>query len=538
MDGSNDRRTRVSAAGAVGAGAVAVAGLLVWIATRSGPGVTNDSVAYLATAQHLAHEGRLTNFDGQRLSIFPPGYSTVVAAMLRAGIPTQLSIQVLGIATAMFVVAAARRLGRELGLTPMAASLAALFVAVNTGLVLVHAMAWSEPLFVSATLVALIALTRLHRVRRLEVRTVAVLALATGLAGVTRYTGIVLVGVIGAVVLADHWHRGRLRAIRSAAVVSALCSWGIAAVIAVNVTDGRPPMGQRGGGATFTFGETMTQLATSIGRYALGGQASEGAMRTVGWLALVGVVALGIRTAAHLARGPGAVWAAAGAPVAAYVSAYVAFLVVSEMTTMLNQVDARLLAPVFAPTVVLLALPVERAVAAWRARPADERALGRPRPALAAVALVALAALLGSTAAETTAWSSKAGTTGIRLNAVRKRRAPWVDVVKALPRDAAVVADDPYSVRWLGTHEPVTPIPGRAFYAWVPFRPRLLEVRQFVTDHGGGYLVLTEGPNEEVVQSMRWVGLDVQPYRVEPGLEVYRLAPPTELGPGGQGVTP
>ena len=111
-------------------------------------------------------------------------------------------------------------------------------------------------------------------------------------------------------------------------------------------------------------------------------------------------------------------------------------------------------------------------------------------------------------------------------------------MVKALPPGAAVVADDPYSVRWLGTHEPVTPVPGRAFYAWVPFRERLIEVRAFVADHGGGFLVLTEGPNPRVVDAFRWVGLDVRPYRVERGLEVYTLAPPADPGATHGGRAP
>lgn len=502
---------------------VFAAGSLVWLATRSGPGISNDSVAYLATAQHLAHEGRLTNFDGQRLSIFPPGYSAAVAAMLRAGVHTQQSVRILGIATAMFVVVATRWLGRAMGLTRLAASLGSAFVALSMGLVFVHSMAWSEPIFVCASLVCLVGLVRLHRGQHWDRADLALVIGGAGVAGATRYTGLVLLAVIGLVLLVDRWPTGRGRALVSAGGVAAASAWGLGTVVVINLADGRAPLGQRGGGATYEPGEVGGQFARAAGRYLLGTSTSDGVASRVGGLAmllLMAWLAVGIW---RLTQRPSHTWRSPLTPVVTYVVASLAVLALSETTTMLNAVDQRLLAPTWVPLVLLVTAGASRA---WRVAADSGRA-----PAFLALGLVLVGTAFAVSTAETTRWATGAGTSGIKLNAVDRRDVPWVHVVRDLPADAALVSDNPYAVRWLAAREPVTPVPGRAFYAWVPFEERLVEVRAFIADHGGGYLVLTEGPNQRVIDSLRWVGLHVELHARAPGVEVFELTAPTASQP-------
>ncbi|HEY4376865.1 MAG TPA: hypothetical protein VGM93_06890, partial [Acidimicrobiales bacterium] len=389
-------RGRWDRADAVGAAAVLVGFGLVWLATRAGPGVTNDSLAYLSTAQHIAHHGHLTAFDDQRLSIFPPGYSALVALLLRLGVHTQQTVRCIGLATTVIAVGATRRLGREAGLGRMAAAVASLFVALNTGLVVVYSMAWSEPVFVAATLVGLVALTRLHRIDHWHLPTVAVLVLSVGVAGLTRYTGLVLVGVTGGVLVVGRWPKGRVRYLLAGGAVAAASAWGVVAVVLINLMGGQALMGARGG-HTYSFGAVVTQVVSTLGGYLLGVHAGVGADQLVGSLVLVlFLVGLGIG-ALRLWRQPRATWASPALPATAFVVAYGAFLGLSEMTTMLNPVDSRLMAPMFAPLVVLGALMV----APNRAWIADLRAAWaapRPRrvptivghPAFGAIAVVIL----------------------------------------------------------------------------------------------------------------------------------------------------
>ncbi|HEY4378170.1 MAG TPA: hypothetical protein VGM93_13470, partial [Acidimicrobiales bacterium] len=314
---------------------------------------------------------------------------------------------------------------------------------------------------------------------------------------------------------------------------------GVVAVVLINLMGGQALMGARGG-HTYSLGAVVTQLASTLGGYLLGVRAGVGADQALGAFVLAGfVVGLGFG-AVRLGRQPLATWASPALPTTAFVVAYGAFLALSEMTTMLNPVDSRLMAPMFAPLVVLAALMVAP-TRAWIAERLASRTAPQARrvptiagrPAFGAIAVVVLLLGMGSIGAGTGSWARRAGDDGIRLNEISRRGRPWVELVTGLPPGAAVVTDDPYTVAWLSAHEPVTSVPGRRAYTWEPFDKRLRQVRQFVVDHDGGYLILFKSRGGRVIDSLRWVGIDVVPYASAAGVALYslRVPPPTVAAP-------
>ena len=210
--------------------AFSVAGfLLILAATRWGIGASPDSVAYLGTATSALNGlGWSVPFgSGGALTQSPPLFPGVLAlaggavGSLEAG---ARGLQALLMAANVLLVAAFlfRVGGRWTPIVGVALAVTAL------PMLLIHSMAWSEPLFVFLGFSGLLVLGRASP----PVRSL-VLALAAGLMGLaclTRLAGVafVLTGVIA--LLAGHgtaWHKG-LRAATFGAVASLpILAWSL-----------------------------------------------------------------------------------------------------------------------------------------------------------------------------------------------------------------------------------------------------------------------------------------------------------------------
>lgn len=193
---------------------LAVLGVLaVLLATRSGIGLSPDSVAYIDGARRLARgDGFTSGFTGHidPITHWPPLYPTVLAGIALLGIDPLAGARVLAPLLFGANVFVAGWLVRRHGsgeILPAAAS--SLLVLAAAGLLQVHAWAWSEPLFLLLGTLGLhhlaVYLAHPHAHRRL----IAAAALI-GFATLTRYLGIALIiaGGVAIVWLASgRWFR-------------------------------------------------------------------------------------------------------------------------------------------------------------------------------------------------------------------------------------------------------------------------------------------------------------------------------------------
>lgn len=173
-------------------GAALVAYSTVW-----GAGLISDSFQYLAAAQSFAARGAFTFPGGDGASApltqYPPGYSTLLAVFILAGVDGLVAMRWVNaalFAVNLFLV----------GLSVRRVSASAWFGLAGGGLALLaaplvetHAWALSEPLYLALSLGALFCLDRYLERRRWSWLAAACLLLAA--AALTRYVGVSLAAV-------------------------------------------------------------------------------------------------------------------------------------------------------------------------------------------------------------------------------------------------------------------------------------------------------------------------------------------------------
>ncbi|MBL7941064.1 MAG: hypothetical protein JNL43_17030 [Flavobacteriales bacterium] len=185
---------------------LAVVGMLqlVWT-TRSGPGVSPDSVQYLYAARTFG-EGRgflsIYENDGNgALTHYPPGYPIALAvasglrgpdALLTAGTYTNILLWGASLFLVMFLLY--HFTGRH-----FLALLFGVFMLSSVDLFRIHEMIWSEPLYFLLSLMALWKLS--EHITTGNRRDLALAVVCAALAATTRYIGIVLVFSMASVVL-------------------------------------------------------------------------------------------------------------------------------------------------------------------------------------------------------------------------------------------------------------------------------------------------------------------------------------------------
>jgi hypothetical protein len=210
--------------------AAAVTFLIFAVATRSGMGISTDSVAYLAEARQLREGQGLTVPAGLHEMYdpvetagevvpavhFPPLFPMLLALTNATSSSSArwlngvlLAVIVLTVAIAVWWYTSSR----------WTAWLAGAVVLLSPGVLRTSSMVWSEPLFIALGLVGLVALT-LYLEEPTGPRLVTA-SVSIGLAWLTRYAGIALV-LTGLIVLACRGPRPRWRTLPTFLLLSVL----------------------------------------------------------------------------------------------------------------------------------------------------------------------------------------------------------------------------------------------------------------------------------------------------------------------------
>jgi hypothetical protein len=193
---------------------VALVGMgIVWWITRSGPGMSGDSVRYFMGAKNiLAGHGyaRVSGGDTLRpITDFPPLYSLVLAGIGSFGLDLVgtarwVNILLLGFNIVM-VWAIIYRFAGSAGLS----YLAAVFFTVNLSVLKYHSWVFTEPLYLSVSLSCIFLLLSFLRGHRYSLLILA--AIAAGLAGITRFIGLSLIPACCGLLLIARYARLRRR---------------------------------------------------------------------------------------------------------------------------------------------------------------------------------------------------------------------------------------------------------------------------------------------------------------------------------------
>ena len=178
-------------------GAIGTAMVLAALATRKGPGLSVDSVNYLATGINIARGDGWVAVSDQPLTIFPPGLPLLAALGEVLGIGAEAMLRIVSILSFGLIVGLGSRLlqrvvphrGVELGATAV--------LAVSPVLLGLATMAWSEPPFIVVTLIFLLVLGDVWERGALTVTDVLRIAALCWMAFVLRYAATALIATAG-----------------------------------------------------------------------------------------------------------------------------------------------------------------------------------------------------------------------------------------------------------------------------------------------------------------------------------------------------
>ena len=162
---------------------------LVWQITPFGAGLSPDSVSYVTAARWaLAGQG-VRSLEGGPLVHFPPLYPVLlaVAGQVSGSDPLEAA-RCVNAALFAVLLGLACLLAARIGRRGAAGVAAALVLVVSRDTVLLHAMAWSEPLAIVLGTVGLVLVARHIETGRIRLLTFG--AIALGLAALTRYAAV------------------------------------------------------------------------------------------------------------------------------------------------------------------------------------------------------------------------------------------------------------------------------------------------------------------------------------------------------------
>lgn len=432
----------------VTAGIAIAAAVVVLVGTRGGSLAGLDSAVYLAGGRNLAAGHGYVGMDLRPITLFPPGFSATLAAPDALGIGAAQAARWLNaVALGGSVVLAfmlTRRSARYRW-TPVAAGLA---VAVMPAGFDVGSALWSEPVFCVATLGVLLLLeTAIATGPSRNTALVGAAALAS-IACTYRYAGLAVIAT-GIIVIAWTGPDAVGRRIRRALVFGLIAAIAPVLIVARNISYGTL-FGPRTASIESVAG--LSREALTVLRGWVTGVTHDAVpaanVAVIVALAAVGVGAL-MRIRTHR-RGVTSL-----APVGVFVVVYIVDLVGTELATTVDPLGDRLLAPVVAPVVVLVACAIEALLDAPERIPRSLR--------IAGVALVAGAWMCGCAAV--TIHRAAVGAPAANGYAARWwTGSSLVAATRRLPAGAGIATNNPAGIYLATGRQPLLQTPVSLIY--------------------------------------------------------------------------
>lgn len=402
------------------------------MATRGGPGLTQDSANYLAMAAGLVRDGTAVGVSGNPVTVFPAGFPALLAIGDAVGLGDRGTEGLLWVRLVLAVSAAATVwctawIARRHVHDRRWAVVAAVAVAVSPTLLLVWSSAWSEGPFVAVLAVFLVAVDVLWSERgaanRSRMRWIAVAVAAAWAVTALRYVGVVTVPVL-AVVVAAGSQPLRWRGLRRGVLAGAAAAVVPACLLIRNIAVDGTVAGARNG-----HGRPLVEVVT-IAAGTAGGWVVPFAP-PLGLLVVVLVVGcLAVRCRLGLLAGV----LADLAPLVVTALLLLAVLAVSDASTSIDGLDDRLLSGLVVPVVLVVVLVGDRL------RSDGDRSMRRAVVAAGVVWVVLVAPASVWRVLEPPA----------SLVRTPRTTSAIVGLARRLPRDAVVFSNRPEAV-WLTT---------------------------------------------------------------------------------------
>jgi hypothetical protein len=406
---------------AIGAGALSL------VATRDGISATTDSTYYVSGARHLADGKGYTDFGGKAITGYAPGMSMLLASGALTGVDPVEGARVLNAVSFGALVVLGFVLGRR-HLRESTALWVAAVITVSMPLLEVYSTLWSEPVFcvlVVAYVLSLESATSAPSMARL-----CTTGLLAGIAFFVRYPGMVLVP-IGVIVLAATGRcDGRRVLLTRVGLFGAMSAAIPVAVVVRNLSADNTVFAERSH-STATARSILHNGFMTVRGWAVAGASLPAAFATVALLMVISLVLFGA-VRARPAKTSKCL------PLLVFVGGYIVFLVASEVATKIDPISTRLLSPIYAPTLVLVAVALEalaQTSARWIA---------------AVVAISAGIWLLGAAAKSVS--HLRAHPTGFAAQWVSD---DFIDAVRGLPRGAVIYSNEGDGLYYTIGREPI-----------------------------------------------------------------------------------
>jgi hypothetical protein len=495
------------------AGLAALAGFVVWWATGPwGPGLSPDAIAYSAVAEELRDHWVLGYWLEPRMSSWPPLFPLVLAAGSKVLDNSVIDVAratnaIMHGATVMLVAILAGRLLRSRWLWFMAVVTAAL----AQPLLMVSVKVWSEPLFNVLVLLAALVLSGAPG-RRPMARMLALSAIVVA-AFTTRYAGLVFVPAAAVVLVVwprscsvrERINRALLFGVPAGTAAMLLVAWNVRRT------------GEAFGPRWHPDEPPWTHLAdglAAIGQWWL----PTGSPRVLGLVVGGAVAALAVyvlmvagRTRATRSEGDASPSIGVQTVLAAFLVAYLAYMVWARSTSGFDPLNSRLMLPVFVPSLLLVLSLVDR----WSET--------RPRGVSQSVVLVlpllwVLPAVFG-------------GLDGVRAShdigneytnaAVRQFVAS--PVLGAIPDDCSLITNDPWLMWLTGRTAQLTPEQDREVA--IPLSMELGELAPLVATEPTCLVWLETGSSVFFEPDDLATVVDLERLASDEFTTIYRLAP-------------
>ncbi|MET1005615.1 MAG: hypothetical protein ABWX96_08705, partial [Propionibacteriaceae bacterium] len=250
-------------------------------------------------------------------------------------------------------------------------------------------------------------------------------------------------------------HRGTWPAVGLAVITGAATSAGLVLVSVRNMLLGVPPLGVRSPSG-LTLADVATDTLGVWGSYLVPAQPA-GRVQFWGGLLVLGLMLLAAVASYRLRS-------MTGFFLLVFMAGYLASLSYSEIATVIQPVNERLLAPVFPSLVILVMLGL-----AWACRMYADQPERHPRrwpvTLVRVLVLTSLASTLVVSAVTSTSFALENSRTGTGYNSIKSRTSPTALAVRTLPQAAGVAAVNGPRVYMATGRRPIFEIPWTNFFS-------------------------------------------------------------------------
>lgn len=432
---------------------------VVFLATRGGVALSQDSVSYLAAAQALAAGDGLMDFDGEPLTLFPPGLPLTLGFLGSLGMSIPTMALVLNLVSLVAVITGTYVLGYSVSESWKIGIVSAGFVSLSASFTEVFVWLWTEPVFTALAIALLVMLVRAIRQARLSVWVALTLGLLVSALFGLRYIGLLFLPIV----IVGVWSAGRDQSRKKLWINLLITTFAalLAPIVIVsrNLIVGAGPLGERSPGVR-GLQDSLVQVFTTLGDFVL--PPSSGGVGVIIGVLLAVLVSIAVWQAL-ISRDP------ATLVLGFFVLLYVAAITLSQSATRLDAPSVRLLAPML-PVVAVLATLGGRRMTIQVA--ADVRTLlelcrwpflQSHARSLASGVLVVLASL-GSILFVTASMRAdqrliEAGDSGDLGIYAASQSGDVTPLLKQFPAAAGIASNDPWSTYLALNRPPVLPLP-------------------------------------------------------------------------------